>query len=62
MILNMEHTKSGSLVSHLFFCVEGVEVVVISELNAAVDVLESKETNSVNAVHGPKREKNSVSC
>lgn len=36
---------------HLFLGVEGMEVVVIGEFSAAVDVLQSKETDSVNPVH-----------
>ena len=39
------------LVLHLFFCIEGMEVVVIGELSATGDLLESKETDSVHLVH-----------
>lgn len=42
---------------HLFFCVEGMEVVIIGELSAAGDLLESKETDSVNPVHRPGKER-----
>lgn len=49
------------LVLHLLFCIEGVEVVVIGELNAAGDLLESEETDSVHPIHRPKREKSQPS-
>ena len=42
---------------HLLFCVEGMEVVVVGELSAAGDVLESKEAYSVHPVHRPERER-----
>lgn len=45
------------LLLHLLFCIEGVEVVVIGELSAAADLLESKEADSVDAVHRPEGEK-----
>lgn len=45
------------LVLHLLFCIEGMEVVVIGELSAAGDVLESKKTNSVHPIHRPKTER-----
>lgn len=56
--LNCYSMKSKTwLVLHLFFCVEGMEVVVIGELSAAGDLLESKETDSVNPVHRPGKER-----
>lgn len=45
------------LLLHLLFCIEGVEVVVVGELSAAADLLESKEADSVDTVHRPEGEK-----
>lgn len=42
------------MVRHLLLCVERMEVVVIGELSTAGDVLESKETDSVNSIHRPE--------
>ena len=46
-----------SPVFYLLFCIEGMEVVIIGELSAVRDLLQSKETDSVNAIHRPDREK-----
>lgn len=43
------------LMPHLLFRIEWMEVVVVGELSAAGDLLESKETNSVHSVHWPER-------
>lgn len=52
MILVLSHRgQNNVLVLHLLLCVEGVEVVVVGELSATADVLESKQTNSVHPIN-----------
>lgn len=46
---------------HLLLCVEGMEVVVVSELGATADVFESKKTDSVHPVHRPAGDKSVTS-
>lgn len=46
---------AGTLPTYLFFCVEGVEVVVICQFYSAADVFQSKQTNTVHSIHRPER-------
>lgn len=62
MILVLSHRgQNNVLVLHLLLCVEGVEVVVVGELSATADVLESKQTNSVHPINWPIEDKEQFS-
>lgn len=57
MFLTCGTRVTATLLTYLFFHVEGVEVVVICQFYSTVDVFQSKQTNTVHSIHRPERKR-----